>query len=39
MGKRYEALHGGGWVATSKKSVTYFMGGPLFVERLDITAD
>ena len=29
MGQRYEALHGGGWVAkTSKKSVTYFMDGP-----------
>ena len=30
MGQRYEALHGGGSVAkTSKKSVTYFMDGPL----------
>ena len=31
MGKRKEALHGDGWVAkTSKKSVTYFMDGPLY---------
>ena len=31
MGQLYEALHGGGWVAkTSKKSVTYFMGGPIY---------
>ena len=33
MGQRYEALHGGGWVAkTSKKSVTYFMDGPYDIE-------
>ena len=30
--KRYEALHGGGWVAkTSTNSATYFMDSPLIM--------